>query len=79
MASDKVSMGNGSPPDVERWPFSELKRGKYFEVTDLKQHTAVRTASTRAKKKLGKKFSVRKVTLTEDGVARQVIRVYLEK
>jgi hypothetical protein len=75
--ADKVSFGNGDAPQAERWPFSKLKRGKYFECEDLSQHTAIRTAATRARKRLKKKFSVRKVTMVEGGVRRQVIRVYL--
>ena len=77
--ADKVSFGNGRPPEDERWPFSTLKRGSYFQVEDLKQHTALRTAATRARKRLGKRFSVRKVTFQgADGAKRQAIRVYLK-
>jgi hypothetical protein len=77
--ADKVSFGNGQPYRTpERWPFSQLKPGHFFECTDLSQHTAIRTAASRARKRLKRRFSVRKVTLTENRVRRQVIRVYLE-
>jgi hypothetical protein len=80
LMADKVSfgIGNGRSRVPERWPFSKLTRGHYFQCDDLTQHTALRTAATRARKKLGKKFSVRKVTIVSGGVKKQAIRVYLQ-
>lgn len=70
-----VTFGEGDTPGRERWPFAKLARGKFFEVADLTKHVALRTAASRARKKLNKIFAVRKVT-REDGA--QVIRVYRE-
>lgn len=78
MAS-KVSFGNGAVPQVERWPFSTLKRGQYFQCDDITQHTAIRAAATRARKRLNKTFSVHKVKVKEGAEIRRVIRVYLNK
>lgn len=68
-------MGEGKPPVRERWPFADLKKGKFFEVADVTKHVALRTAASRAKKKLNRVFAVRKVT-RDDGAS--VIRVYRE-
>lgn len=68
-----VTIGEGKTPVRDRWPFAELKKKQFFEVADLTKHIALRTAASRARKKLNKVFNVRKVT-REDGVA--VIRVY---
>lgn len=78
MAS-KVSFGNGAVPVVERWPFSTLKPGQFFQCDDVKQHIALRAAATRARKRLKRTFSVNKVKLTKDGELIQVIRVYRNK
>lgn len=78
MSSNEVSVGEGKAPTNERWPFSTLKKGQYFQCDDLTQHTALRTAASRAKKKLSKVFSVRKVAIKVGGEARTVIRVFLE-
>lgn len=75
MATDKVSFGNGRSAREERWPFSKLKQGKYFEVTDLNQYVALRTASSRARRKFEAVFNVRKMA-REDGTV--VLRVYRE-
>lgn len=73
---EAVTFGEGDNPGRGRWPFfKKLAKGKYFEVTDLTRHTALRTAASRAGKKLKKTFSVRKVR-RDDGVS--VIRVYRE-
>lgn len=76
--SSEVSFGEGRAPGKERWPFSELKRGKYFECEDLSQHTAIRTAASRAQKKLKRQFSVRKIRVTAGKAQRTVIRVFLK-
>jgi hypothetical protein len=68
----EVQIGEGTVREIERWPFSRLKRGNYFEVKDLEDHAAVRSAATRAKKRYKRHFSVRKVTVE----GKQVIRVY---
>ncbi|HSV90943.1 MAG TPA: hypothetical protein VLH80_07570 [Nitrospiraceae bacterium] len=73
--ADKVSFGNGDSARVERWPFSKLKPGKYFEITDLSQHVALRTAASRARKKHNTTFIVRKMT-RQDGTP--ILRVYRE-
>lgn len=73
--TEGVTFGEGKVPVKERWPFAELKKGKFFECTDLTKHTALRTAASRARKKLNKTFAVRKVA-NEKGAL--VIRVYLE-
>lgn len=70
-----VSIGSGTVKETERWPFGQLTLQNYFQVDNLKLHTAVRTAATRAKKKYGRNFSVRKVTVE----GRKVIRVYRVK
>lgn len=71
-----VTMGEGEAPGRERWPFSTLKRkGLYFECENLSQHTALRTAASRASKRYKRKFSVRKV-MNERGIP--VIRVYAQ-
>jgi len=70
-----VTLGDGAPPRRERWPFSGLKSGEYFQCDDLTQHTAIRTAASRAQKKYGTKFSVRKVKLRS---GRSVLRVYMQ-
>lgn len=76
----KVSIANGVAPTAERWPFSTLKRGQYFQCDDLTKHTAIRAAATRASKRLNKKFSVSKVKIKQkDGQVLQVIRAYLSK
>jgi hypothetical protein len=70
---DEVTFGEGENPGRSRWPFSQLAKGKFFEVTDLKKHVALRTAASRARKKLRRIFAVHKVT-KDDGT--KVIRVY---
>lgn len=70
---DDIKFGEGENPGRGRWPFHKLAKGKFFEVTDLDKHVALRTAASRARKKLKKVFAVRKVK-REDGVI--VIRVY---
>lgn len=70
-----VTLGDGAPPKRERWPFSKLKSGEYFQCDDLGQHMALRTAASRAQKRLGTRFSVRKVALRS---GRQVIRVFMQ-
>lgn len=74
-AVEDVTMGQGKTPVRDRWPFAKLKKKQFFEVTDLTKHVALRTAASRARKKLNKVFAVRKV-IREDKV--QVIRVYRE-
>lgn len=71
----QVTFGEGKTPGRERWPFADLAKNNFFEVTDLKKHVALRTAASRARKKLKRKFSVRKMT-RDDGV--EVIRVFRE-
>lgn len=71
--SEDVKFGEGKTPVKARWPFAELKKGKFFEVHDVTKHIALRTAASRARKKLSRTFAVRKVT-REDGEV--VIRVY---
>lgn len=75
---NEVTFGAGAVPAKERWPFAQLKAGKYFQCDDVSQHTAIRTAASRAQKKLGKKFSVRKLSVGEGKEARAVIRVFLK-
>lgn len=78
MADDNnnaVSVGDGAPPRRERWPFATLQSGQYFQCDDLQQHTAIRTAASRAQRKYGKRFSVRKVKLRS---GREVIRVFMQ-
>lgn len=67
----KVIMGKGTPVR-ERWPFSKLKAGRFFQVDDVTQWIAIRTAASRAGKRLGKEFSVRKAEYK----GKAVIRVY---
>lgn len=71
----EVTFGEGENPGRGRWPFEKLAKGKYFQVDDVTKHVALRTAASRARKKLKKVFAVRKVSL-EDG--KTVIRVYRE-
>ena len=70
---DQVTFGEGDNPGRGRWPFEQLKKGQFFEVTDLTKHVALRTAASRARKKFKKVFAVRKVKRDDDV---QVIRVY---
>lgn len=75
----EVAFGEGRAPGKERWPFSELKRGKYFQCEDVSLHTAIRTAASRAQKRLNKKFTVRKMQVPDGpGVFKTVIRVFLK-
>lgn len=69
----KVSMGTGAPQQRERWPFSKLKPGKFFQVDDMRNWIAVRTAASRAGKRLNRQFSVRKA----QHKGKEVIRVYV--
>lgn len=72
---DEVTFGVGETPGRGRWPFEKLtKKGNFFEVTDLTKHVALRTAASRAHKKLKRAFVVRKMQREGDGV--EVIRVY---
>jgi len=71
-----VTLGDGDAPRRERWPFASLKPGKYFQCSDVGQHTAIRTAASRAQKKYGKRFSVRKVRLAPGSY---VIRVFMQR
>lgn len=75
--ANKVSFGNGAVPQLERWPFSGLKPGHYFQCDDITKHASIRSAASRARKRLKKDFSVHKVKLMKDGAITQVIRVYL--
>jgi hypothetical protein len=75
-AVEEVTFGDGKTPTRGRWPFSDLKKGQFFEVTDLEKHVALRTAASRARKKLKRVFAVRKVTSEATGA--QVLRVYRE-
>lgn len=70
----QVTFGEGENPGRGRWPFDKLKKGNFFEITDLEKHVALRTAASRAAKKLRRKFSVRKVRREEDDI--MVIRVF---
>lgn len=75
----EVAFGEGRVPGKERWPFSALKRGKYFECEDVNLHTAIRTAASRAQKRLGKKFTVRKMRVPSGASGEKtVIRVFLK-
>lgn len=67
----KVVIGKGTPVR-ERWPFSKIKAGNFFQVDDMTQWVALRTAASRAGKRLNRKFLVRKA----DFKGREVIRVY---
>lgn len=69
----KVTLGKGRPAVRERWPFSKLKAGGFFQVDDMTQWVALRTAANRAGKKLGSRFSVRKA----EARGKEVIRVYI--
>ena len=73
---EEVTFGDGKTPTRGRWPFADLKKGQFFEVTDLEKHVALRTAASRARKKLKRVFAVRKVTREGDGA--QVLRVFRE-
>lgn len=75
---NEVTFGAGTVPAKERWPFAQLKPGKYFQCDDVSQHTAIRTAASRAQKKWGRKFSVRKLTVGKGEEAHAVIRVFLK-
>lgn len=77
---NEVTFGEGKVPGRgERWPFSTLKRGKYFECADLTLYTAIRTAASRAQKKLKRKFTVRKLRVpVKEGEPHTVIRVFRE-
>lgn len=68
----KVVISKGAPAPKERWPFSRLKIGQHFQVDDLTKWIALRSAASRAGKRLNKEFSVRKVVHK----GREVIRVY---
>lgn len=70
----QVTMGEGEAPGRERWPFASLKKGKYFECVNLAQHTALRTAASRASRRYKRKFSVRKLVVE----GQTVIRVYAQ-
>lgn len=74
----EITVGEGQAPGKERWPFSTLRRGKYFECADVKLHTALRTAASRAQKRLKKKFTVRKMQVPNGtaGNLKTVIRVF---
>lgn len=72
---EEVKFGDGKTPERARWPFADLKKGRFFEVDDLTKHVALRTAASRARKKLTRVFAVRKVTLEGGKI---VIRVYRE-
>lgn len=73
---EEVTFGEGKKPIRDRWPFATLKAKQFFEVTDLTKHVALRTAASRARKKLKRTFAVRKIKRESDGV--EVIRVYRE-
>jgi hypothetical protein len=73
---EEVTFGAGKTPARGRWPFADLKKGEFFEVTDLEKHVALRTAASRARKKLKRVFAVRKVKREDNGA--QVLRVYRE-
>jgi len=72
---EEMTFGEGEAPGRGRWPFERLKKGEFFEVSDLNKHVALRTAASRASKKLKKTFAVRKVTKEDNAV---VIRVFRE-
>lgn len=74
--STKVTLGDGIAPRREKWPFASLKPGNYFQCADIEQHTALRTAASRAQKKYGKRFSVHKVRLAPGNY---VLRVFLQR
>ncbi|OLB83114.1 MAG: hypothetical protein AUI15_36640 [Actinobacteria bacterium 13_2_20CM_2_66_6] len=71
-----LSVGEGTAPRREKWPFGKLKPGAYFECSDVEQHTALRTAASRARKKYGRRFSVHKVRVAPGNY---VIRVFLQR
>ena len=73
---EEVTFGDGKTPTRGRWPFADLKKGQFFEVADLEKHVALRTAASRARKKLKRVFAVRKVKRETDGA--QVLRVFRE-
>ena len=75
-AVEEVTFGEGKKPAKDRWPFATLKAKQFFEVTDLSRHVALRTAASRARRKLKRKFAVRKVKRESDGL--EVIRVFRE-
>jgi hypothetical protein len=69
--------GKGTPPVRGRWPdLQTIKRGHFFEVDDLAQHVNLRSAASRAGKRLKRRFSVCKEK--NDGGA-EVLRVYRTK
>jgi frataxin-like iron-binding protein CyaY len=68
----KVVIAKGAAPSRERWPFSKLKPGEFFQVDNMTQWIALRTAASRAGKRLNRKFSVRK----DEHKGKEVIRVY---
>lgn len=74
--SAKVTLGDGTAPRREKWPFAKLKPGNYFECPDLEEHTAIRTAASRAQKKYRCRFSVHKVRVAPGNY---VIRVFMQK
>lgn len=76
MENGTVTLGDGTAPRRERWPFGSLKPGKYFQCADVTQHTAIRTAASRAQKKYRCRFSVRKVRLS---TGKFVIRVFMQQ
>lgn len=62
----KIERNAKLPSIGNNWPFEGLNVAKSPEdadafYVDQSEHQAVRTAATRAGKKLGRKFSVRKV------------------
>lgn len=71
-----VTIGTGEAPARKTWPFERLKKGQYFQCDDLERWIALRTSASRAGKKLGKRFKVRKVEIGKGSTRREVIRVY---
>lgn len=69
--------GKGKAPPRGRWPdFHTVKKDHFFEVADLAQHVNLRSAASRAAKRLGRTFTVRK---EENSSGTEVLRVYRTK
>lgn len=71
----EVTIGEGTP-QTKGWPFADLEIGKFFQISDLEQYASLRTAASRAGKKLTRRFAVRKTELKVRGKPRTVLRVY---
>lgn len=77
MTSTKIQSGSPSG----KWSVLDtLESGQFYEDENVDNYSALRTAATRAKKRLGRLFRVQKETLKKGKTGqRTVVRVYRTK